>query len=69
MAVTAVQRIAESTDGHAAIAELARELIEAHTDTLELGDGARADERWRAHLAYVHDLCFVGARMLERDRG
>ena len=42
------------------------ELLDAHDDTVRLGEGLEADLRWRAHLDYVRGLQRVGREALAR---
>ena len=43
------------------------ELLDAHDDTVRLGEGLEADLRWRAHLDYLRGLQRVGREALARD--
>ena len=42
------------------------ELLDAHDDTVRLGEGYRGDLRWRAHLDYLRGLQRVGREALAR---
>src|SRR5215218_882453 len=42
------------------------ELLDAHDDTVRLGEGLEADLRWRAHLDYLRGLQRVGREALAR---
>ncbi len=48
----------------AALAELAYELLDAHTDTAQLVDGLPYDPSWAAHLDYLRALQRKGREML-----
>ena len=50
----------------AGLAELAYELLDAHTDTAQLVDGLRCDPSWAAHLDYLRALQRTGREMLAR---
>jgi hypothetical protein len=50
----------------AALAELAYELLDAHTDTAQLADGLSYDPSWAAHLDYLRALQRMGREMLAR---
>jgi hypothetical protein len=50
----------------AGLAELAYELLDAHTDTAELVDGLPYDPSWAAHLDYLHALQRKGREILAR---
>src|SRR5919112_1163502 len=50
----------------AGLAELAYELLDAHTDTAQLVDGLRYDPSWAAHLDYLRALQREGREMLAR---
>jgi hypothetical protein len=43
------------------------ELLDAHDDTVRLGEGLESDLRWRAHLDYLRGLQRVGREALARD--
>jgi hypothetical protein len=49
------------------LALLIYELLDAHDDTMRLGDGLESDLRWRAHLDYLRGLQRVGREALARD--
>jgi hypothetical protein len=42
------------------------ELLDAHDDTVRLGEGLGDDLRWRAHLDYLRGLQRVGREALAR---
>jgi hypothetical protein len=42
------------------------ELLDAHDDTVRLGEGLESDLRWRAHLDYLRGLQRVGREALAR---
>jgi hypothetical protein len=42
------------------------ELLDAHDDTVRLGEGLEGDLRWRAHLDYLRGLQRVGREALAR---
>jgi hypothetical protein len=42
------------------------ELLDAHDDTVRLGEGLEDDLRWRAHLDYLRGLQRVGREALAR---
>ena len=42
------------------------ELLDAHDDTVRLGNGPESDLRWRAHLEYLRGLQRVGRETLAR---
>ncbi|MGZ6565615.1 MAG: hypothetical protein ACXVHB_33965 [Solirubrobacteraceae bacterium] len=42
------------------------ELLDAHDDTMRLGEGLEGDLRWRAHLDYLRGLQRVGREALAR---
>jgi hypothetical protein len=42
------------------------ELLDAHDDTMRLGEGLETDLRWRAHLDYLRGLQRVGREALAR---
>jgi hypothetical protein len=42
------------------------ELLDAHDDTVRLGEGLEGDLRWRAHLDYLCGLQRVGREALAR---
>jgi hypothetical protein len=42
------------------------ELLDAHDDTVRLGEGLEADLRWKAHLDYLRGLQRVGREALAR---
>ena len=50
----------------AGLAELAYELLDAHTDTAQLVDGLQYDPSWAAHLDYLRALQRKGREMLAR---
>jgi hypothetical protein len=50
----------------AGLAELAYELLDAHTDTAQLIDGLPYDPCWAAHLDYLRALQRKGREMLAR---
>lgn len=50
----------------ASLAELAYELLDAHTDTAQLVDGLPYDPSWAAHLDYLRALQRKGREMLAR---
>ena len=50
----------------ACLAELAYELLDAHTDTAQLVDGLPYDPSWAAHLDYLRALQRKGREMLAR---
>ena len=50
----------------ARLAELAYELLDAHTDTARLIDGLPYDPSWAAHLDYLRALQRKGREMLAR---
>ena len=50
----------------AGLAELAYELLDAHTDTAQLVDGLPYDPSWGAHLDYLRALQRKGREMLAR---
>ena len=50
----------------AGLAELAYELLDAHTDTAQLVDGLPYDPSWSAHLDYLRALQRKGREMLAR---
>src|SRR4051812_32088792 len=50
----------------ASLAELAYELLDAHTDTAQLVDGLRYDPSWAAHLDYLRALQRKGREVLAR---
>ena len=50
----------------AGLAELAYELLDAHTDTAQLVDGVPYDPAWAAHLDYLRVLQRKGREMLAR---
>jgi hypothetical protein len=54
---------AETREG---LAELAYELLDAHTDTAQLVDGLPYDPSWAAHLDYLRALQRKGREMLAR---
>jgi hypothetical protein len=49
------------------LALLIYELLDAHDDTMRLGEGLESDLRWRAHLDYLRGLQRVGREALARD--
>jgi hypothetical protein len=54
-------------DAGAGLAELAYELLDAHTDTAQLVDGLPHDPSWAAHLDYLRALQRKGREMLARS--
>jgi hypothetical protein len=46
---------------------LVYELLDAHDDTVRLGERLETDLRWRAHLDYLRGLQRVGREALARD--
>jgi hypothetical protein len=50
----------------AGLAELAYELLDAHTDTAQLVEGLPYDPSWAAHLDYLRGLQRKGREMLAR---
>jgi hypothetical protein len=48
------------------LALLVYELLDAHDDTVRLGDEHENDLRWRAHLDYLRGLQRVGREALAR---
>jgi hypothetical protein len=50
----------------AGLAELAYELLDAHTDTAQFVDGLPYDPSWAAHLDYLRALQRKGREMLAR---
>src|SRR3954447_16550079 len=52
--------------GGAGVAELASELVDAHTDTAQLADGLAYAPSWAAHLDYLRALQRTGREMLAR---
>jgi hypothetical protein len=42
------------------------ELLDAHDDTVRLGEGLESDLRWRAHVDYLRGLQRVGREALAR---
>jgi hypothetical protein len=50
----------------AGLAELAYELLDAHTDTAQLVDGLPYDPSWAAHLDYLRALQRKGRELLAR---
>jgi hypothetical protein len=42
------------------------ELLDAHDDTVRLGEGLEGDLRWRAHVDYLRGLQRVGREALAR---
>ena len=48
----------------AGLAELAYELLDAHTDTAQMVDGLQDDPAWAAHLDYLRALQRKGREML-----
>jgi hypothetical protein len=50
----------------AGLAELAYELLDAHTDTAQLIDGLQYDPSWAAHLDYLRALQRKGREVLAR---
>ena len=50
----------------AGLAELAYELLDAHTDTPQLIDGLPCDSSWAPHLDYLRALQRKGREMLAR---
>ena len=62
-ASSALQRQAASG---ADLAELAYELLDAHTDTAQLIDGLPYEPSWAAHLDYLRALQRKGRELLAR---
>jgi hypothetical protein len=52
-----------------ALALLVYELLDAHDDTMRLGEELESDLRWRAHLDYLRGLQRVGRETLARGTG
>lgn len=50
----------------AGLAELAYELLDAHSDTAQLADGLAYDPSWAEHLDYLRALQRTGREMLAR---
>ena len=50
----------------AGLAELAYELLDAHSDTVQMTDGLPYDPSWAAHLDYLRALQRKGREMLAR---
>jgi hypothetical protein len=50
----------------AALAVLAYELLDAHSDTAQLADGLTHDRSWEVHLDYLRALQRKGREMLAR---
>jgi hypothetical protein len=50
----------------ALISELIYELLDAHSDTVELADELTEALEWRAHLQYLTDLQRLGREALAR---
>lgn len=46
------------------LGHLLSELLDAHSDTVELARDLAPDERWQVHLGYLRDLEQVGQEML-----
>ena len=44
------------------------ELLDAHDDTVRLGEGLETDLQWRAHLDYLRGLQRVGREALARGK-
>ena len=55
-----------TSGGGDGLAELAYELLDAHTDTAQLVDGLPYDPSWAAHLDYLRALQRKGREMLAR---
>ena len=53
-------------EASARLAQLAYELLDAHTDTAQLADGLPYDPYWAAHLDYLRALQRKGREMLAR---
>jgi hypothetical protein len=53
-------------EASAGLAELAYELLDAHTDTAQMVDGLQDDPSWAAHLDYLRALQRKGREMLAR---
>src|SRR5215212_6791477 len=58
-----------AAEAGAGLAELAYELLDAHTDTAQLADGLAYDPSWAAHLDYLRALQRKGREMLARKIG
>ena len=56
--------LADSHDDELAL--VVYELLDAHDDTVRLGEGLESDLRWRAHLDYLRGLQRVGREALAR---
>jgi hypothetical protein len=48
------------------LARLVYELLDAHDDTVRLGEGLESDLRWRAHFDYLRGLQRAGREALAR---
>jgi hypothetical protein len=48
------------------LSELIDELLDAHCDTVCLGDELQSDPEWAAHLAYLRDLQRAGHAIVAR---
>jgi hypothetical protein len=48
------------------LAVVVYELLDAHDDTVRLGEGLEGDLRWRAHVDYLRGLQRVGREALAR---
>jgi hypothetical protein len=57
--------LADSHDDELAL--VVYELLDAHDDTVRLGEGLDSDLRWRAHLDYLRGLQRVGREALARE--
>ena len=66
MSVPASTAIKLQAAASAGLAELAYELLDAHTDTAQLVDGLPYDPSWAAHLDYLRALQRKGREMLAR---
>ena len=72
MLVTRFRSIAQPVRGALAdphgdeLALVVYELLDAHDDTVRLGEGLEGDLRWRAHLDYLRGLQRVGREALAR---
>lgn len=60
------RRARPAAEAGAGLAELAYELLDAHTDTAQLVDGLPYDPSWAAHLDYLRALQRKGREMLAR---
>jgi hypothetical protein len=72
MLVTRRRSIAQPARGALAdhhgdvLALVVYELLDAHDDTVRLGEGLEGDLRWRAHVDYLRGLQRVGREALAR---